>query len=102
MAVRDSIFGSKSEEKGFRAIEHMWGEDYVVYPQIPMSALFAPDPDWGILATFSSRLAWIVCCVQKAVTLYSPLILTGWVEDSTETGIRSSPYDAGPIPQTKI
>ena len=46
MAVRDSIFGSKSEERGFRSIEHTWGEDYVVYPQIPMSALFVPDPNW--------------------------------------------------------
>ena len=52
MAVRNSILGSKSDEKGFRSIEHTWGEDYVVYPQIPWSALFTPDPNWRDTSNF--------------------------------------------------
>ena len=43
MAVRDSIFGSRGEEDGFRSIEHSWGADYALYPQFPLSALIAPD-----------------------------------------------------------
>ena len=43
MAVKQSIFGSKSEERGFRSIEHTWGDDYRVIPQFPFSALFEPD-----------------------------------------------------------
>ena len=44
MGVKQSIFGSKSEERGFRSIEHTWGESYRVIPQFPMSALFTPKP----------------------------------------------------------
>ena len=44
MAVRESIFGSKSEERGFRSIEYTWGERYRVIPQFPMSGLFEPNP----------------------------------------------------------
>ena len=43
MAVRETVFGSKSEERGFRSIEHTWGDDYRLFPQFPFSALFAPD-----------------------------------------------------------
>ena len=43
MAVRDSIFGSKREEEGFRSIEHSWGADYALHPQFPLSALLTPD-----------------------------------------------------------
>ena len=46
MAVRESIFGSKSEERGFRSIERTWGERYRLIPQFPMSALFVPNPAW--------------------------------------------------------
>ena len=46
MSVKDSIFGSKGEERGFRSIEHTWGEKYRLYPQFPWSALFTPDPRW--------------------------------------------------------
>ena len=28
MAVKDSIFGSRREERFFRSIEHTWGKDY--------------------------------------------------------------------------
>lgn len=42
MAVRNSIFGSKREEEGFRSIEHSWGADYALYPQFPLSALLTP------------------------------------------------------------
>ena len=63
MAVTDSIFGSKSEEKGFRSIEHTWGEDYVVYPQIPMSALFTPDPNWRDTSNFffKTSVDYVLC-----------------------------------------
>lgn len=32
MSVRDSAFGSKSEERGYHSIEHTWGEDYAIHP----------------------------------------------------------------------
>ena len=46
MAVRNSIFGSKSEGMGFRSIERAWGEDYKVYPQVPLAVLFTHDRRW--------------------------------------------------------
>lgn len=63
MAVKDSIFGSKSEERGFRAIEHTWGKDYVVYPQIPLSALFTPDPKWRDTSNFffKTSVDYVLC-----------------------------------------
>lgn len=63
MAVRDSIFGSRSEERGFRFIEHTWGEDYVVYPQIPLSALFTPDPKWRDTSNFffKTSVDYVLC-----------------------------------------
>ena len=63
MAVKNSIFGSKSEEKGFRSIEHTWGEDYVVYPQIPWSALFTPDPNWRDTSNFffKTSVDYVLC-----------------------------------------
>ena len=45
MAVKKSIFGSNSEEKGFRSIEHAWGDDYRIVPQFMFSALFEIDDD---------------------------------------------------------
>ena len=63
MAVRHSIFGSKSEEKGFRSIEHTWGEDFVVYPQIPLSALFTPDLNWRDTSNFffKTSVDYVLC-----------------------------------------
>ena len=63
MAVTDSIFGSKSEEKGFRSIEHTWGEDYVVYPQIPLSALYTPDPNRRDTTSFffKTSVDYVLC-----------------------------------------
>ena len=46
MAAKDSIFGSKREERFFRSIEHTWGKDYAVYPQTPLSEIFHADPDF--------------------------------------------------------
>ncbi|MXZ90985.1 MAG: hypothetical protein F4W95_11595 [Chloroflexi bacterium] len=46
MSVKKSIFGSRSEERGFRSIEHTWGEKYRIIPQFPWSAIFTPDPRW--------------------------------------------------------
>jgi len=46
MGVKQSIFSSNGEKRGFRSIEHTWGESYRVVPQFPMSALFTPDPSW--------------------------------------------------------
>ena len=43
MPVKKSIFGSKGEERGFRSIEHTWGENYRLVPQFPFSAIFEPD-----------------------------------------------------------
>ena len=63
MAVAASIFGSKSEERGFRSIENTWGEDYVVYPQIPLSALFTPDPNWKDSSNlfFKTSVDYVLC-----------------------------------------
>ena len=46
MAVKDSIFGSEPEAKGFRSIEHTWGRNYAVYPQIPISEILDADPEF--------------------------------------------------------
>jgi len=46
MSVKKSIFGSRSEERGFRSIEHTWGGKYRIIPQFPWSAIFTPDPRW--------------------------------------------------------
>ncbi len=46
MAVKDSIFGSRREERGFRSIEHTWGDDYAVYPQVPLSGILDADPEF--------------------------------------------------------
>lgn len=43
MGVRASVFGSRSEERGFRSIQHKWGDRYNLYPQLPFSAIFEPD-----------------------------------------------------------
>lgn len=43
MAIKKSVFGSRGEERGFRSIEHTWGEEYRLFPQVPFSALFEPD-----------------------------------------------------------
>ena len=63
MAVRDSIFGSKSEKRGFRSIEHTWGEDYVVYPQIPLSVLYTPDPNRRDTTSFffKTSVDYVLC-----------------------------------------
>lgn len=63
MSVKNSVFGSKSEERGFRSIEHTWGEDYAIYPQIPWSALFTPDPKWKDTANlfFKTSVDYVFC-----------------------------------------
>ena len=63
MAVKGSIFGSKSEERGFRSIERTWGGDYVVYPQIPLSTLFTPDPKWKDTSNFffKTSVDYVLC-----------------------------------------
>ena len=63
MAVQDSIFGSKSEERGYRAIERTWGGKYAIYPQIPLSALFTPDPNWRDTSNyfFKTSVDYVLC-----------------------------------------
>ena len=43
MGLKNKVFGSVSEERGFRSIERSWGNDYRLFPQLPFSALFEPD-----------------------------------------------------------
>ncbi len=43
MKIKRSVFGSRSEARGFRSIESSWGEDYALYPQFPFSALFEAE-----------------------------------------------------------
>ena len=45
MSVKPSVFGSRSEEQGFRSIEHTWGDSYRIFPQFPFSALFESDDE---------------------------------------------------------
>ena len=46
MAVKNSIFGSKGEERGFRSIEHTWGEKYRLSAQFPWAQIFTLDSRW--------------------------------------------------------
>ena len=66
MAVRDSIFASKGEERGFRSIEDTWSENYTVYPQIPLSALFTPDPNWPDTSNFffKTSVDYVLCTIE--------------------------------------
>ena len=63
MSVRSSVFGSKSEERGFRSIEHTWGYDYEIYPQFPWSALFTPEPTWKGTSNlfFKTSVDYVFC-----------------------------------------
>ena len=63
MAVRNSIFGSKSEERGFRSIESKWGESYRLFSQTPFSALFTPDPRWRDSSHlfFKTSVDYVLC-----------------------------------------
>ena len=63
MSVKKSVFGSKSEERGFRSIEHTWGEDYAIYPQFPWSALFTPDLNWKDTSNlfFKTSVDYVFC-----------------------------------------
>ena len=46
MAVKELAFGSKSEREGYHSINHTWGGRYRLFPQMPFSAIFTPDPSW--------------------------------------------------------
>ena len=63
MSVKKSVFGSKSEERGFRSIEHTWGEDYAIYPQFPWSGLFIPDSKWKDTSNlfFKTSVDYVFC-----------------------------------------
>ena len=52
MGVKESIWGSRSEERGFRSIEHIWGDEYRIFPQFPFSALFNSDDSIRNTANF--------------------------------------------------
>ena len=66
MTVKKSIFGSKSEERGFRSIEHTWGEGYRIFPQIPFSVLFEPDSSWQDTSNlfFKISIDYVLCTNQ--------------------------------------
>ena len=63
MAVRDSVFGSKSEGRGYRTIEHTWGDKYRLFSQLPMSAVFSSPPDERNLRDFflKTSLDYVLC-----------------------------------------
>ena len=46
MSVKESIFGSKGEERGYRAIERTYGDKYKICAQFPWSQIFTPDANW--------------------------------------------------------
>lgn len=43
MSIKKSVFASKSEERGFRSIEHQWGDTYRLFPNLPFPNIFEPD-----------------------------------------------------------
>lgn len=43
MSVKKSVFGSWAERRGFRALEHQWGDKYSLWPGLPFFAIFEPD-----------------------------------------------------------
>ena len=63
MSVKKSVFGSVGEERGFRSIEHTWGEEYAIYPQFQWSALFTPDPNWKDTSNlfFKTSVDYVFC-----------------------------------------
>ena len=63
MTVKKSVFGSKGEERGFRSIEHTWGEQYRVFPQFPFSALFEPDESIRDTSNlfFKTSIDYVLC-----------------------------------------
>ena len=63
MPAKDSIFGSKSEARGFLLIEHTWGDRYRLCAQFPWSALFEPDPKWRGTSNlfFKTSVDYVLC-----------------------------------------
>lgn len=47
MGVRQSVFGSKSEERGFRSIAREWSNSYSLYPNLPFANVFEPADSIG-------------------------------------------------------
>ena len=43
MGLKDSVFASKSERRGFQQIDSEWGHKYSLYPNLPFSIIFEPD-----------------------------------------------------------
>ena len=43
MRLKDSVFASKSERRGFQQIDSEWGHKYSLYPNLPFSIIFEPD-----------------------------------------------------------
>jgi hypothetical protein len=64
MPVHDSIFGSKSEEIGYRDIKRTWGDEYAVYPQVPWAQLFDLEPaQWRGTTNFfyQTSVDYVLC-----------------------------------------
>ena len=63
MTMKKSVFGSRGEERGFRSIEHTWGEEYRVFPQFSFSALFEPDASWRDTSNlfFKTSIDYVLC-----------------------------------------
>ena len=43
MRIRKSIFGSKSEQQGFRSMSEVWGDTYEIYPNLPFAQVFEDE-----------------------------------------------------------
>ena len=68
MAVKKSIFGSKSEKRGFLSIEGTWGGKYRIVPQFPWSALFEPDNEIGRNTSnlfYKTSVDYVLCTKDK-------------------------------------
>ena len=70
MAVKN-LWGSNGEERGFRSIESTWGDQYRIMAQMPLSALFTPDPEWCDTSHlfFKTSVDYVVCDEQGHLLL---------------------------------
>lgn len=63
MELKQSIFGSKGEKNGFHLTERTWGDRYWLCSQMPLSALFTPDPNWRDTSNlfFKTNVDYVLC-----------------------------------------
>ena len=63
MSVKDSIFGSNGEKRGYQTIKRSWGDKYEVHSQLPWSQLFDIGPEWRGTKPFfyQTSVDYVIC-----------------------------------------